>query len=78
MKEKYGAFVVSERLMFILLDGSSISCDCIAGPYAVDVAKACNKVSPILIRAITTQIMKERSGSKRMSLPEWEKFMAAL
>ena len=37
----YGANVSGGKLFFRLLDGSSVSCDCIAEPYASQVVAAC-------------------------------------
>lgn len=35
--ESPGPYVVRGKLMFRLLDGSTISCECIAGPYAENI-----------------------------------------
>jgi hypothetical protein len=36
-----GAHVVNGRLFFVLLDGSTVSCDCIRGEMAEQVRAAC-------------------------------------
>ena len=41
MREEPGAYVLAEKLFFLLCDGSTIACDCIGEPYASKVAEAC-------------------------------------
>lgn len=58
-----GAHVVGGRLFFELLDGSSVSCNCIAEPYASQVVEACTRNDAS--RAILDAIGRDLENRKR-------------